>query len=168
MQQTPVALCCNSAVLFQVGREARTFGQRQFPRGRAESFFSDVCVAFFTACSQAGGSLRLARHTAPNRLRWRMSTSNSEASTRAAAEVAGGGPALLVPCLQPAMRAGPSVGRSAGRSKHQCRMSCMRPGALSWVARCRVHVKFMLHVTWSMRHVVCCMLHRCKLHAAPL
>ena len=61
MHQTPVVLCCC------VGREARTFGVRQFARGRAVPFALDVCVSFFTACSQAGGSLRLALHTAPNR-----------------------------------------------------------------------------------------------------
>ena len=49
LQQSPVALCCNSAVLSQVGREARTFDERQFVPGRAASFASDVCGSSFTA-----------------------------------------------------------------------------------------------------------------------
>jgi hypothetical protein len=67
MKQSPVVLCCNSAVLSQVGREACTFDEGKFARGRAASFALDVCVAFFTACSQAGESTRLPLHMAPNR-----------------------------------------------------------------------------------------------------
>ncbi len=38
LQQSPVLLCCNGAVLSQVGREACTFDERQFVPGRAASF----------------------------------------------------------------------------------------------------------------------------------
>ena len=55
-------LCC---VAVLGGR--RTFGVRQFARGRAVPFALQGSVLFFTACSQADGSLRLPLHTAPNR-----------------------------------------------------------------------------------------------------
>ena len=79
---------------------------------------------------------------------------------RAAAEVAAGGPALLVPCLQPAMRAGPC--RPVGRNT-------MRHGVhAAWcpVVGCTVPSACTSHVACRMVYAACCVLHAAPLHVA--
>ena len=85
-----------------------------------------------------------------------MDTSVTEVSTRAAAEVSGDGASLLVPCLQPAMRAGPC--RPAGRNT----MPHVVPAAGCPVVGCRLHCACAIHVACRMFCAACCMLHAAR------